>query len=74
MWNLETVIRSSAIHSKSAFDLYHEAILKGFPCIVRLLCSAYVLGTSEVESLPVFLHLQQLQKRQRTNPETVPPV
>lgn len=55
-------------------DLYHEAILKVFLCTVRLLCSAYVLGTSGVESLPIFLHLQQLQKSQRTNPETISPV
>lgn len=71
MCNLETVIRSRVIYNKSVFDSYHEAILKGFPHTVMLLCSAYVLGTAGVESLLIFLHLQQLQKSQRTNPETI---
>lgn len=68
------MIRSGAIHSKSVFDLNHEAILKGFPCTVKLLCSVYGLGTSGVESLPIILRFQQLQKSQKTNPEPMSPV
>jgi len=68
------VIRSSAICSELVCDLCHGAVLKGCPCTVRLLCSAYTLGTSGAESLPIFSHLGQLQNSQRTNPEAVSPV